>query len=108
MTKEECDKLVAKYACNFPKGSEEWQMDADFYNLVKMVWKADESEEYWDYMITMCEGFDGKYADRLPMARQLALGLINAMGCKVYGPSYRGSLKEQIIKELNAHEKYSM
>ena len=45
----------------FPKGSEEYQMFVDYWNLCKKFWIVENNEEYWDSLIAEADKFYKKY-----------------------------------------------
>lgn len=45
----------------FVKGSEEWLMFQDFYNLVQSVYEPVDSREYWDELFDKVTKFVAKY-----------------------------------------------
>lgn len=62
-------------AIKFNKGSEEWLMFMDYWNLCQRNWKVEQNGEYWQKLIVDCDNFLAKYkgnkfASRLIMALQ--------------------------------------
>jgi len=42
---------------DFPKGSAEWAMMAEFWVLCKKYWKPEKSDEYWESLKNELDGF---------------------------------------------------
>ena len=61
----------------FGKGSEEWQMFVDYWNLCQKHWQVESTDEYWENLIDDCNEFCKKYKD-YALARQVALAFCNA------------------------------
>lgn len=59
----------------FTKGSEEWQMFMDFWNLCQKYWEPEESDDYWSRLFNECNAFFRKYAS--DFARGLAKELMD-------------------------------
>ena len=62
----------------FNKGSEEWMMFNDFWNLCQKYWIAEDTDEYWESVISSTNGCCKKY-DHILLSRRLALAFIDAM-----------------------------
>lgn len=62
----------------FNKGSEEWMMFTDFWQLCQKYWKVESSDEYWDSLIDCMNDFCEKYKE-IPLARKIAFALIETM-----------------------------
>ena len=45
----------------FNKGSEEWMMFTDFWNLCQKYWVVEDSDEYWESVISSANDFYKKY-----------------------------------------------
>lgn len=67
----------------FPKGSEEYQMFVDYWNLCKKFWIVENNEEYWDSLIAETDKFYKKY--RTAFSRALAVELANELERKSKG-----------------------
>lgn len=61
----------------FRKGSEEWQMFIDYWNLCQKHWQVENTDEYWENLIDDCNEFCEKYKD-YKFAREIARGFCNA------------------------------
>ena len=61
----------------FSKGSEEWQMFIDYWNLCQKHWQVESTDEYWENLIDDCNEFCEKYKD-YKLARKIALAFCNA------------------------------
>lgn len=48
-------------AIKFNKGSEEWQMFMDYWDLCQRYWKPEDSDEYWQGVIDDTDRFYKKY-----------------------------------------------
>lgn len=64
-------------AVKFAKGTEEWQMFQDYWNLCQSVWDVEESDEYWQEVVERAEGFFQKY--KTDFSKALSLALVNAL-----------------------------
>ena len=62
----------------FSKGSEEWLMFTDFWQLCQKYWEVERSDEYWESLIDCTNDFYEKYRS-IPLARRLSFALIEAM-----------------------------
>ena len=61
----------------FSKGSEEWQMFIDYWNLCQKHWQVESTDEYWENLIDDCNEFCEKYKD-YKLAREIAMAFCNA------------------------------
>ena len=61
----------------FQKGTEEFMMFADFYELCKRFWIPEDTDEYWEELVTESQKFSQKYDS--VYARHFAQGLIGAL-----------------------------
>lgn len=61
----------------FQKGTEEFMMFADFYNLCKRFWIPEDTDKYWEELVTETGKFSRKYDS--VYARHLAMGLMGAL-----------------------------
>ena len=55
----------------FAKGSEEWVLFMDFWELVQNLWGIEDTEAYWDSVRTATEAFSekhGEFGQRLAVA----------------------------------------
>lgn len=59
------------------KGSEEWQMFQDFWELAQEIWEPEDTDEYWELVGEKTKEFYEKY--RTPYACGFAVGLVNTL-----------------------------
>ena len=59
----------------FDKGSEEWLMFMDYWNLCQKYWQVEKNDDYWDKAIADTNAFCEKYKV-LSLAKKLALAFI--------------------------------
>ncbi len=59
------------------KGSEEFEMFQDYWKLLQSVWKVEDTEEYWNEVITGIDGFHSKY--KTEFSKELSLALANEL-----------------------------
>ena len=56
----------------FSKGSEEWQMFMDYWELCQKYWEPEDNDEYWESLINagdaFCKKYDSQYARDLVLA----------------------------------------
>lgn len=45
----------------FYKGSEEWQMFMDYWNLCQKYWDPEDNDAYWESLISEADSFYKKY-----------------------------------------------
>ena len=64
-------------AVKFPKGSEEWMMFGDLYKLMQEYWEPEETDEYWNSLVSAAKEFHNKY--QTEVARELVLAIVCAM-----------------------------
>lgn len=62
----------------FNKGSEEWMMFTDFWNLCQKYWIVEGSDEYWESVIRSANDFQKKY-NHILLSRRLALAFVDAL-----------------------------
>ena len=65
----------------FEKGSEEWKMFTEFWQLSQKYWEPDETESYWNEMLEDTKRFMEHY--KIPFARRLCVALHNGMADKL-------------------------
>lgn len=65
----------------FNKGSEEWLMFMDFWNLCQEYWNPENNDNYWDGMVNRVDEFYKKYSD-IELSKELALSFIRAQEVK--------------------------
>lgn len=59
----------------FNKGSEEWIMFMDFWNLCQEYWEIEDTDEYWENLVKNADIFYRKHNHRF--ARELAIAFVN-------------------------------
>lgn len=62
----------------FNRGSEEWMMFNDFWNLCQKYWIVEDSDEYWESVIRSANDFQKKY-NHIFLSRRLALAFVDSM-----------------------------
>ena len=62
---------------DFKRGTEEFMMFGDFYNLFKEFWFPEDTDEYWEELIEESEKFYKKYGS--VYAKHLALAILGAL-----------------------------
>ena len=62
----------------FNKGSEEWIMFTDFWNLCQKYWIVEDSDAYWESVIRSANDFQKKY-NHILLSRRLALAFVDAL-----------------------------
>ena len=62
----------------FAKGSEEWQMFMDYWELCQKYWKPEKTDEWWDEVIREIDNFAKKYGSTV-FVRGLCMSLINKL-----------------------------
>ena len=60
----------------FSKGSEEWLMFMDYWNLCQKHWQVEDSDSYWEQLVNDTNRFYEKYKS-IEFARHVALAFIN-------------------------------
>lgn len=45
----------------FSKGSKEWQMFMDYWNLCQKFWEPEDNDQYWEQVISEADAFYRKY-----------------------------------------------
>lgn len=59
------------------KGSEEWQMFQDFWKLAQDLWIPEDTEEYWQEVMSRTNEFHEKY--KTPYSKHFAVGFVSAL-----------------------------
>ena len=59
----------------FQKGSKEWDMFRDYWNLCQKFWIPEDREEYWKLVLKESIEFKKKY-ESLPLANEIRLVLL--------------------------------
>jgi hypothetical protein len=57
------------------KGTEEFMMFGDFFQLCKKYWKIENTEIYWDYVVKDFDKFVEKYRE-IPLCKGLTIAFI--------------------------------
>jgi sulfur relay (sulfurtransferase) DsrC/TusE family protein len=63
-------------AVKFNKGSEEWMMFTDFWQLCQKHWEVELTDEYWEKLIDDANTFYEKYKE-IPLARRMINAFLN-------------------------------
>ena len=61
----------------FQKGSEEWMMFQEYYQIVQRFYLPEESDKYWEELHESVTTFEKKYS--IPLAKYLAVAMYKAM-----------------------------
>ena len=59
----------------FNKGTEEWMMFVDFWNICQKNWLVENSDSYWANIIADAHEFHDKYKD-IPLAKNMILSFV--------------------------------
>ena len=51
---------------NFGKGTEEWMMFVEFWEMCKSFWIPEDTDEYWNELVQKSNEFAEKYKDAIP------------------------------------------
>ena len=62
----------------FNKGSEEWMMFTDFWNLCEKYWIVEDSDDYWESVVRSSNEFYKKY-NHILLSKRLSLAFVGAM-----------------------------
>lgn len=65
----------------FLKGSEEWQMFMDYWNLCQKFWSIEDNDEYWDNLAMEIDAFAKKYNKDL-FAVNIAMAFLNTQDAR--------------------------
>lgn len=65
----------------FQKGSDEWLMFTEFWQLCQKFWEVEEDDDYWWDLSKETDKFFLKYK-HIPLAKEIALGLLKAQEFK--------------------------
>lgn len=65
----------------FGKGTEEWLMFMDFWNLCQKHWQVEETDEYWDNIIADASEFSEKYKS-IPLAIKISVAFLESQNQK--------------------------
>ena len=58
------------------KGSEEWMMFTDFWQLCQKHWEVELTDDYWEDLISDANDIYAKYS-KIPLARQMINAFLN-------------------------------
>lgn len=61
----------------FAKGSEEWQLFIDYWELCQKYWRPEDNDDYWESVVKETDVFYKKYNSQF--ARSLALTLVEEL-----------------------------
>ena len=64
------------------KGTEEWMMFGDFFNLCKKYWNPNDSDEYWTDILIDSQIFYDKFKS-YPMSKHMVNALWNSQRDKL-------------------------
>jgi len=64
-------------AVKFGKGSTEWQMFTEFWQLCQKYWQIEDSEEYWNSMVQEVDEFSEKYKGN-KLAKLIGIAFLDA------------------------------
>lgn len=59
----------------FSKGSEEWMMFMEYWNLCQKYWKIEKDDNYWDSLVKETNSFYEKYKS-IKLSKRLAMALM--------------------------------
>lgn len=63
-------------AAKFPKGSTEWMLFVDFWEMCKKYWYMEDTEVYWEGLNNDVSNFIEKYGD-YPFATKIGLAFMD-------------------------------
>ena len=61
----------------FQKGSEEWMMFQEYYQIVQKFYLPEKEDPYWKELHDAVTGFEKKYS--IPLAKHLSVAMYKAM-----------------------------
>lgn len=67
----------------FRKGSEEWMMFTDYWQLCQKYWEPEENDEYWEKVIRDTNDFIKKYDTKF--ARGIGMALLDSLEERLKG-----------------------
>lgn len=73
----------------FNKGSEEWLMFMDFWNLCQKHWKPENNDKYWEQLTDDANEFYEKYKE-ITLCGKLTMALVNTQEV-VYKEKFKGA-----------------
>ena len=62
----------------FGKGTKEWEMFSDYYQLIQKYYIPENKDDYWDNVVEEMDGFCEKYK-QVPLARKIAMAFLKTM-----------------------------
>ena len=65
----------------FQKGSDEWLMFTEFWQLCQNYWNIEDNDKYWWEMSKEADKFFAKYK-HIPLAKEIALAFLKAQETK--------------------------
>lgn len=65
----------------FGKGTEEWLMFMDFWNLCQKHWQVEETEKYWNSILADASAFSEKYKS-IPLAIKISVAFLESQNIK--------------------------
>lgn len=65
----------------FNKGSKEWQMFVDFWNMCQKYWEIEDNDNYWQGLVDDAECFTEKYKE-IDLSVKLAMAFIETCEAK--------------------------
>lgn len=65
----------------FGKGSEEWMMFTEFWQLCQKYWNPEKNDSYWDGLVTDVDAFYKKFS-KIELSKELALSFIRSQEIK--------------------------
>lgn len=68
-------------SAKFNKGSEEWMMFTDYWNLCQRYWIVEDTDEYWNSLVDCTNDFYEKYKN-IDLSEDLAMALLNSQDKK--------------------------
>lgn len=68
-------------AVKFNKGSEEWMMFMDYWNICQKYWIPNNSDEYWQELMEDINIFMEKYRE-IELSKKIALAFIETQEIK--------------------------
>lgn len=69
----------------FDKGSEEWLLFMEYWQLCQKYWEPEETDEWWDEALHQIDLFSKKYGSTV-FARGLCMALVNELEVKHVSP----------------------
>jgi hypothetical protein len=76
-------------SAKFNKGSEEWLMFMDFWNLCQKHWQVENKDKYWEQLTNDANEFYEKYKE-ITLCRKLTMAFVDTQEV-VYKEKYKGA-----------------